>query len=101
MPHRDPRFNPALKRALPADHAGGGWSMRVSDVWEVKFGNGKWRLARVRMWHRSRDGRDLVSMEWSTPPPDPATYGDWFYADPERMREFEDEPAEWSPWRRE
>jgi hypothetical protein len=65
--------------------------MVVRDPWRVRFEDGRWRSVTVRMWRRGRTGRDIAQMEFSL---NRQMYGDSFYADPQKMKTYEDAPPE-------
>lgn len=97
MPHRDPRRNPALELAIPADSPGDSGTHRSArDPWEMLFGDGQWRSVQVVAWWRDKYGRWVVQVEYHVQ--GEGTHDEMYLADPERMREDEDDPPEWSPW---
>lgn len=88
MPHWNPRLNPALDRALPADIVPGSWRDGEHEIREALFGDGEWRTVATLAWMRDRRGRDVAQVEWHA---DGGTYTEMYVADPERMREVADE----------
>lgn len=96
MPSIFPRSNPALERAIPADSPGDPGHRSVGDPWEMLFRDGTWRTVEARAWWRDRFGRWVVQVEYGVR--GEGTHGEMYLADAERMRAFEDEPPEFSPW---
>lgn len=64
MPPSDPRENPSLKRALPADTVANGTRAADGNPAEVLFGDGSWRLVTIVARWDDRHGRPVVQLSW-------------------------------------
>lgn len=89
MPHWNPRLNPSLEVARPADIMPGTFERPGEDEppWDALFGDGQWRHVRVLAWFALRRGGRAVQVEYFA---DGSGWIEEYAFDPERMRESDD-----------
>ena len=87
MPPRDPRFCPALERALPVDSPGRDPGYRSDQSpYLFLFGDGEFHPVTVVAWWTDRHGRWVVQVNWHI---DGSTYDESYVVDHARMRSID------------
>lgn len=84
MPPSDPRYRPALERALPSDTIDNGTWKGEGIPASVLFGDGEWHEVTIVARWSDRHGREVVQLSWHAAG---TGWSESYLADAERIRE--------------